>query len=377
MKKILLGCTALMSSLAMAGAVNAAEPLKLGVSGSMQEWFGVVKQENDGTAAAANQRRTNTFGINADTEIDFSAETKLDNGMVVHAQININTDNNDAAISVDKQWASLAGNFGTVYAGARESATDSMHNEAPDVGMAYEDVDMWIIAPANSASFGTRAAGGGNPFDATSLKVLINNPAPSIGYVSPQFGGFTLGATYSSAGAVAVGAVNKAGLGGQYNLWDAALAYSREYGALTVGADVGTGGGNGDANGANNVRAYNGGLKLAMHGFTVGGAYLKYMDVGTRHNLTSNAGQTWNVGASYTDGPMAVSMLYYREKHLGLTTVAGKEKFDTYMLSGKYALGPGVDLKSSLFRGKFKGKDGADLNNTSGTGLVTGLEITF
>ncbi|MEO5372942.1 MAG: porin [Alphaproteobacteria bacterium] len=381
MKQFLYGSSALVAALAVAGTVQAAEPLKVGVAGVMQEWFGVIHQKK---MAGATPLDINTFGINADTEVDFAAETKLDNGLVVHAQINVKTHGNNTAISVDKQYASVAGGVGTLYLGARESTNDSLHNEAPDVGIGYDDVDIWIQAPANyAANSGVFA---GNVVNGTSMKVLINNPAMSVGYVTPQFGGFSMAATFAPSTGT-VGAVNKANVpaGGNptnlYNVWDASVVYAGEFNGVTVGADLGTGGGkgnNGLGSPINSARVFNGGLKVGAKGFAVGGAYLRYDDRGALHSSASSfQGHSWNAGASYSTDVWAISGLYFEETARADRTRPGQEKFDTYMLSGKYTMGPGVDLKATAYRAEFKGQDSAAANNTNGYGLISGLELTF
>lgn len=428
MRKYLYGTTALVAATLVAGTVHAAEPLKMGVSGSMQEWFGVIKNKKaTATQSGAAARDINTFGINADTEVDFKGSTKLDNGMVVTGVIEIDANDNGANIAVDEQWVSVGTAFGTAYAGVRQSTNLQLHNEAPDVGIGYGDVDIWLRHPSGSPanrqgnatavpgmlSFGgataisaTKASSDQNNWDGTSFERLMND-VPSVGYVSPQIGGFTVAGTYSSAGGQ-VGAVDK--YQSNYNAWDLSLAYSAELGGVKIGADVGAYRMNGiktNTSGNNSQQAYEGGLKVATGGFTLGGAYMRVMEPTKTHgNATATAvaavgglpastvpttsflsldGASWNIGASYVNGPWGVSMLYYTESHEGNVYRHGKDKFETYLASVRYDLGPGIALKSSGFYGKYKSKetfsaaenvDRSQLEN-KGYGLVSGLDLTF
>ncbi|MEO5372943.1 MAG: porin [Alphaproteobacteria bacterium] len=387
MKKILYGTTALVAATLVVGPVHAAEPLKVSVSGSMQEWFAVVKNKKAGPNTAVGARDINPIAINADTEVDFKASTKLDNGLTVSAVIEVDTNDNGNNIAVDEQWASVAGGFGTVYAGVRQSTNLQLHNEAPDVGIGYGDVDIYLRHPTGGGmlSFGGGTATGAkassdqNNLDGTSFERLMND-APSVGYVSPQFAGFTVAGTYSSS-STSVGAVDQVSNG--HNAWDLSLAYSADLGGVKIGADAGMYRMNGSqTNAVTSLQAYEGGLKIGAGGFTIGGAYMRVMEPAKRNgNAATYAadGSTWNVGASYAFGQAAVSLLYYRENHQGNPLIRGSDKFETYLLSGKYDLGAGVALKGSGFYGKYKSNEyaGDPLNNNKGYGLVTGLDLTF
>ena len=116
------------------------------------------------------------------------------------------------------------------------------------------------------------------------------------------------------------------------------------------------------------------GLKLGYAGFTLGASVLQTRFPGA----FVNDGHGWNAGLAYADGPWGISYTYFQEQRRG--NAAGKnELFQTHLLSGKYALGPGVDLKSSLFHGAFSGEDrgDADSQNTWGYGLVSGFDVSF
>jgi len=55
----------------------------------MQQWFGIVKHEKDAGQSF------NTFGINTDNEITFTAKTLLDNGMEAEAFLRLNVYDSD------------------------------------------------------------------------------------------------------------------------------------------------------------------------------------------------------------------------------------------------------------------------------------------
>jgi len=422
MNKLLLGTTALVAASLIAGIASAAEPLKIGVSGNMKQWFGVINQSTSGNAASGTATATRGMdyantGLNSDTEVDFKAVTTLDNGLEIEARIELDildrgngaTNAGPNGVAVDEEWASIgSAKYGKIYAGVKESINKSMHNEAVDVGIGYGDVDQWIHEPVGMATFGGNGAGtgtgGNNTWDDTSFQNLIDDSA-SVSYITPQFAGFQVGVSFApngqgnTGGAGTIGPANRATH--QSDAWDATLAYKRTVGGFTIGADAGVGGAQGSKFGQSGVtttaQVWNTGLKMSYAGFTLGGAFFGYNDnlTSASRSTTTGAGRptsldgnAWNAGLSYANGPWATSVLYYHEQHRGLignetnqlsTGIRKQEEFDTYMLSGKYALGPGIDAKATGFYAEYNGRDygvGAD-NKTTGVGLVTGLDLSF
>lgn len=424
MKNFLYGTTALVAASLVAGMANAAEPLKIGVSGSMQQWFGVVSQESSEQGNATNEREYNNFGMNTDTQIDFKASTKLDNGLAVEAVVKLNTwDNNGSgantgtqqgAVSVDEQYASVGGRWGTIYGGVRRSMNHYMHNEAIDYGITYGDVDQWIVQPRGMRSFGGQATNANlntanNNWDGTQVW------APStrllgLQYVTPKLYGFSLGVSYApngisnaaNAGTGIQNISNSTGSAAWHDIADATLAYSGELAGVKIGADFGAGhasrGSSAVSGAATTVAAdttsLSSGIKLGYAGFTLAGGFVRVMEgddrpAGAVVNQVLD-GHAWNAGLAYATGPWGVSYTYYLERHQGSTdTTAGAvatgdgEYFQTHLLSGKYNLGPGVDLKSSAFWAQYNTNTRSsagvpqDGRTAAGYGLVTGIDLTF
>lgn len=392
MKKMLCCTTALVGAISAAQPVGAAEPLKLGLSGNMQQWFGVVSQDDarEGTAA---ERKFNNVGFSTNTLVGFSAETALDNGIVVHAEIKLDTWNGpgtgaDAGapqqgrVTVREQWASLAGGWGMLRMGIKEAGNVTLHHEATDAGIGYGKVDQWLISPASANANGT-FPNQLNAWDGTSFDAPFA-PAPSIAYFTPKFSGFQLGLSYlpsadtvNTAGAGSgVGVVNRTNQ--RNNFWDATLAYENVFGGLKVGADIGLAKAYGAKNGANqDQRLYEAGLTLGYGDFTLGGATM-HLEENNAIGIIQMEGYSWNAGLQYApEGPWALSALYYAERHKA-TVTPGSDTFQTYLVSGKYNLGPGIDAKTSAFWGEYDGEPaGATNSRNDGYGLVSGIDLTF
>lgn len=83
---------------------------------------------------------------------------------------------------------------------------------------------------------------------------------------------------------------------------------------------------------------------------------------------TSQDFETVTVGTMYTDGPMAISLSYSMTDADDGATQSGT------LLSGSYALAPGVAWKSSVFMAE---RDNANGSSVEGTGFVTGIIVGF
>ena len=362
--------------------VQAAEPLKIGITGNMQEWFGIVKHEKDAG------QNFNTFGIDTDNELAFSGVTSLDSGLEVTVRMVLDVYNDDvgpganASSGVDEVWVSVGDAGGKVYAGAKESMNHSLHNQPDDYGIGYDNVDLWTRTPA--AGFVAFTV---SPWKQTSFEKLADD-VPMVGYISPKVAGLQLALSYSpNEGGLGTQRVDRTVRTGRTNYWDATLAYGGEFGGVTLGADMGYGRFQGTPQSTvatttvvSSGRAVNTGLKVGYGGFTVGGSWLRLMEP-TKNDAVVAAfdGSAWNAGVAYATNAWGVSYTYYTENHQG--TPGGtnrKEKFQTHLISGKYSIGPGVDLKSSFFHGKFNGQNrSADAQNTWAYGLVSGIDVSF
>jgi len=365
---------------------QAAEPLKVSISGNMQQWFGIVKHKKDAG------QNFNTFGIDTDNELVFSATTTLDNGLEVTAHMVFDVYNDDvgpagnASSGVDEVWVSVGSAAGKFYAGAKESMNHSLHNQPDDYGIGYDNVGLWTLLPV--AGFAA-----GAPWMQTSFEKLADD-VPMVGYISPALAGVQLALTYSPnegtpgvASGLGTQRVDRTARTGRTNYWDATLAYSGEWGDVTLGSNVGYGAFQGTPQSVvagvtpvSSGRAVNAGLRVGYGGFSVGGLWLRLMEP-TKNDaiLAAFDGSAWNAGVAYATDVWGVSYTYYTENHQGAPGGANsKEKFQTHLISGKYSIGPGVDLKSSFFHGKFNGANrSVDAQNTWAYGLVSGIDVSF
>ncbi|NVK18676.1 MAG: porin [Methylocystaceae bacterium] len=366
MKKILAGTTALVACAVITSHANAADPIKLSLGGFAEAWVGYADQDTVGGNDYAN------VTVQQDTEVYFRGSTKLDNGLTVGVNIDMEADSN--AADMDDVFVSIASDtLGELHIGATPGAANSMGNLAPEVGIGNNDGDVenWIASNISNANFANSTLTAGE----TGQKIV---------YYSPSIAGFQLGASYGIIPEVVSNAVNvgstNTGSDIQYNV---AVAYSGDFGGVTVGADVGyelidNGGTNGTS--VNNESAGRAGLNIGVAGFTIGGSFIAKNNVGA---VSSKDMDGWDLGVSYETGPYGVSVNYMSlsqdDKTAGSTGTVLEDEKNTWMVSGSYDLGAGVALKGSVFAADFDDASatGTTTNDNDGFGVVAGLAIDF
>ena len=95
MKKVLLGSTALVAA-GMIASAPASAKMKLSVGGYMEQWVGYVSQDDVGTADYSG------VDVKSDSEVHFKGMTKLDNGMSVG--VNMQLEGNGGGDTIDESY---------------------------------------------------------------------------------------------------------------------------------------------------------------------------------------------------------------------------------------------------------------------------------
>jgi hypothetical protein len=432
MKKILFASTALVAAgMLSAGAASAAEKIKLNVGGYSKWWVVGAWQEKafqDGTGPVSGQgiNRQNV-DVKGDNEIWFSGSTALDNGLKVGVMISLeaggHTDN--VTDNIDQSYAWLEGGFGKVMVGALANGTALLHVQAPDAANNFTNGGMmlgnWAIAkPATVMGMNQRV---GYTSSSNTTAIISDDKAEKITYVAPSFYGLTLGASYvpnvtkTLTGANS-NAANNSVYSGQHSrgagadrmgAWGAGALYTNTFGPVGVKASAGyvwvdlsvT-----DSENALTQQAY--GLQLSYAGFTLGGSFQRASDDRKTSALTSAVlsgpaqigaikgagneidfgGYAYDVGLSYASGPYAVSFAHFHSSVIGLTNPTLRnnkdDTIDAYQASGKYNLGPGVDVLASVgyieYKDQRDGSVAGTANNAfhnSGWTAMTGLALSF
>ena len=374
MKKILLGSTAIVAAgmIASVPSADAASKMKLGVGGYMEQWFGFTSGD-DGVA-----QDYSGFDIKSDPEIFFKGSTKLDNGITVGVNVQLEaTQNGD---QIDEQYMFVKGSFGQIIIGDENSAMYKMHYAPSDfgIGMNSGDVTVWNKpvkdADGDSINMGSHYR---SPFGATYIEPDAVNDSAKISYFTPRVSGFQLGLSYGPDGNQdSNGLPNRDAANTDYIMVGA--NFKQKMGGMSVGISGGYGTVTDAAAGGVEPEATSFGIKLGMGGVSAGVSYANFSDSGEKDQEGINA------GVAYSSGPMGVSIAYFHGEKDGnngdAATLNNQAERDVIHLSAKYAMGPGVTLAGTLGHAVYSSDD-ADLDNSvnesASTYVVMGLKVGF
>jgi outer membrane protein OmpU len=352
MKKVLLGTTAIVAAgmIASAPSAIAAEKIKIGVGGYMEQWFGYVNND-DGAA-----QDFSGFDNKSDSEIFFTGMTTLDNGISVgvNVQLEANTNTGD---QIDESYLIVKGAFGEINLGSENSAMYKMHYAPAEFGITMNSGDQssWVSTITNTAGASISKSGHfRTPLGTTYVEPLAQNDSEKLTYYTPRIEGFQLGISYAPDTAQDANAQPNRDTRNTDTVM-AGLNFNRTFGSTNVKASLGYGTVLDGIAGTNTeASAFNAGLGLGFGGLGFGISYASFDDSG------SVDGSGINVGVSYTSGPWGVSLGYYHGEKDGTTTagvLTGDTEADTIMLSAKYALGPGITAAGTIGHTKYQSDD--------------------
>jgi outer membrane protein OmpU len=416
MKKFLFGTTALAAvgfavlAAAPANAQTAPAPgfrsnagFTVGISGYARQYVGMAQTKN-----AAPSNYNGTLDQHSDWRPIFNFAMPLANGMTAGAVLQFNplaNTTNNAGVS-RRQWSFLSGGFGQVQLGQHDTVGAQMHVGSAEMfvggtvknqGKIYD----FISAPSGNIA-ATSTVGTTNP---DALEARSNK----ISYFSPRFEGFQIGGSYTPETSYDRNGVIANGTQYTEN-WNIAANYLNTLGGVGVRAygsylqmNVGSKYGMTDvqANSMKDAKHYGVGLGFTYMGFDLAGSWGKIKDgvLNTVGNTTTAAalgtvgldGSAFDAGLSYTFGSFGVGYNYFVGKNDAHTFTAtgktpqpnGEDKRTGHSISGRYVMGPGVNLEAIVFQ--VKQKTGlatpttANLANreTKATGAVTALILAF
>lgn len=422
MKKILFASTALVAAGMMsAGAASAAEKVKLNLSGFSKWWVVGTWQDNDfqeqaGLGVATYRQNVDVKGFNL---ITFSGDTALDNGLKVGVRFDLVAGGHSDNVTdvIDNSYAWVEGGFGKVLAGMHANGTALLHVQAPDAAGNFTNGGVmlggWTVTrPSGVMGMNQRV---GYTTSSNTTAIISDDKAEKLTYVAPSFYGLTLGASYipnvARNGTTGLGQHGRGNGTDRLSAWGGGALYANTFGPVGVKASAGyvwvdlKAVGN-KAENAFTQQAY--GAQLSYAGFTLGGSVQRASDdrrnggnttaalsgtsqVGSAGKGGANldfGGVAYDVGLQYASGPYAVSFAYFHSSVIGITDSTlrnGKDDtIDAYQASGKYNLGPGVDVLASVgyieYKDQRDGLTGTATNkqySNSGWTAMTGLSLSF
>jgi hypothetical protein len=364
MKKILLGSTALVAA-GMIASAPASAKIKLSVGGYMEQWVGYVSQDDGDTEDYSG------LDVKSDSEVHFKGMTKLDNGMSVG--VNLQLEGHGGGDTIDESYLIIKGGFGEINIGSENSAQYKMQYGpvAYGIGFSSGDQSAWVSTGGGISQSGHYR----QPMGSMNVEVNGMNDSEKATYYTPRVNGFQLGVSYAPWGGedsdrafdrnanksdmVSVGANFKQKMGGM------SVGISAGFGTVTD-AEAGAGS-------DSEPQAMNFGVRLGMGAFGVNIATANFEDTGTSDG-TGIAGSI-----TYKSGPMGVSLGYLHGEREGDAAKSGQAEADVFHLSAKYSLGSGVTWASTIGTVTYTTDDPALAANDDHTGtyVVTGLKVGF
>jgi len=316
---------------------------------------------NGSTLSTAKGRQRNDF--RTESEINLYADGVAANGMRYGAVFELQMDNvaagSGTAVDYDELYGFVKGSWGELRFGQEDHAANLMQVRRPSTLWMGSD-DAWDEFVVQSGTFGSA------PYIMSGI--TDGSDATKLIYLSPQFMGFDVGASYAP----------NSGEGERTQLADstttfqrdrtstenqisAALRYRGTFGDVGVQAAM-TGycadAAQLSANGVplaakpQNINAYLAGLVLRAYGFQVGGEYAWGNYNTTVGNGALNPGldgsNHWLVGGVYTIGAFAIGAQYGKGTQDNGTSTTGaalSDRTQTYLgLGFSYTLAPGMTL---------------------------------
>lgn len=153
MKKLLLGTAAIAMGLTVV-AGSAQAQVKLDLGGHVKAYTSWLDQDTrpDNPATAANEGlEERNFDILRESELHFSGETTLDNGLTVgvHMETDIDGTGGDD-FDTEEGYAYFSGAWGRVNFGLEDGATYLLQVAAPSADSNYDGIRQWV-SPINYA----------------------------------------------------------------------------------------------------------------------------------------------------------------------------------------------------------------------------------
>lgn len=395
MKSKLLATSALVAAAGVLGAAESAfaqakvAPITVVVGGYHEQTFGYAGNEKGmagGNITGSASSKPQGWQQKSDSEIWFGGRTTLANGITIGFDVQL--EGNTSSDQIDESYLFVDGAFGRLVMGSENNAPYIMHYAAPGAGKAYGPLESsavdWIQRPANVSFIDTtaqRLVSASSVSDRTTGGLTgVGDDQQRITYYTPRFFGFQGGITYTPQNgedSTAFTPGDKSTI--RTNEIAGAINYVNTFGGFMVAASAGisywssVSGAASTSALSDSITDYGLGLNLGYMGFVIGGAYRRY-DAG---DLNINDGYAYNVGVTYTTGPIAVGLSWHHSKAEGSTSVSGSDEVDQVLFSAAYTLGPGVDVIGSIFWIDYSDETSAQVNNNQGIGVVGGVRLSF
>lgn len=369
MKNFLFSTTAL----AVAGALTfgadanaAAKPIKIAVGGFMTTEFGFGNNDGDfetgGAGSTATSNKKADFNNIQDSEILFSGSTKLDSGVTLSINIQLEADQARAGI-IDESYMKITGGFGDLRLGSTTGTNSVLKHTAPYVGVSPDGggSDAYISVPANVTA-------------ANSTNAATSGDANKIAYISPRTGGIALGFSFTPSTTNSDAAIVTGGNAGtEVQVLEGVISYETTVGTSSVQADFAA------ENASNNNTKVRAGLKVSAGGVTIGGSLSKQNDSDNTRQDSATAldRQAYDLGISYAMGDYTFgTAIAVGTADVGAASEEDKEK--KWQVGMSYSIDTGVTGTLTYIAADYTdGNSSAAANNNDGHALIGQIKVSF
>lgn len=348
----------------MATTGQAAEKIQVGLGGTYQQHFGYANNNADSAGDFAG------LDVKSDSEIVFSGETTLDNGMGVGLEVVLKAES-AGADQIDGTHLWNESTYGRFELGQLDNTAAAMHVAAPDVGFGLNDTDIgdWVINPSG---------GDANSGFGSTYLYLGEDKATKLSWTSPRVGGLQLGLSYIPE-FERDDNTQPNGDTAYRDGYSVGLNYTRQF---NENSEFSLSAGYLSANrpravtGAASAEGYSLGFNLTLNALTVGGSYASTdgSPAGGTDTASSLDGSGFDLGISYAFDALAVSLSYYRGEVADAIATPGDSTNESIMASVSYELGPGVTSMASLFHSRYRADSGT---KNDGMALLASMVLEF
>jgi len=356
-----------------------AQKLKIGVGGFFVSAIGFADQEGSFESSTAG-REFASFNMYADSEIIFRGNTRLDNGIRVDVQIQLEADtrsansSSDGAASnntIDESYVRFTGGFGDLRVGSTKHANFVLKHLSPQAGlipMGNPRLRDFVVRP-----------GGFTTGPATISTNIGGSDAMKIVYFTPRFEGFGAGVSWRPDNQNS-DVISETSSNSDHGAVDMTLTFERRLGDVNVQADIGVANFYGRGKGGNESADESqvaGALVLGFGGFSVGARYYNADDSGGADEGASTDSTAWEAAVRYRTGPWAVSLGYAHGEETGTNGNGIDDEVTLWQAGVNYNIGPGVSLRGTLANIEYDDELTAAANNNEGWAAVAGIRIGF
>ncbi|PHS78952.1 MAG: hypothetical protein COB59_04255 [Rhodospirillaceae bacterium] len=374
MKKILLATTAVVALTTVSAEAFAAEKIKLSLGGFMRQYVALTNHDEVAATADTSTLRGVNLGLQSNSEVYFRGSTKLDNGLSVAVDIQLESSTRVGQGATARKFDVVSMEvssdaIGAVTLGSTTHAADDFLTRAPLPVGSYDWGDTDGLALTASAAGTSSAAYGSAAGDITDT----GSKGLKLKYVSPNFSGVNVYASYTANdqdGQITGASSNAA------DAYTYGIAFGGEVGGASVAADVT------HMNFGGNTENNHVGLSVGMAGFTVAGGYTDFNEQRSTALVLASTdgsqdGSAWELGVGYETGPYSIAAAYMTAKRNNTAALTADNKDKKWQIGATYDLGAGVALSGVYWNSKATTESAITTDDFEVSGFIAGIEVGF